>query len=63
MGFNIKNLLNAVTTGEAGAIEKDFAEIRLDYEKIIITKHNKYSMDEIEELAAGIEMEIGRAHV
>ena len=38
--------MNAATTGEAGAIEKDFAEIRLDYEKIIVTKHNKYSMDD-----------------
>ena len=56
MAFDIKKLMNAATTGEAGAIEKDFAEIRLDYEKIIVTKHNKYSMDEIEELAAGIEM-------
>ena len=56
MGFEIKKLMNAATTGEAGAFEKDFAEIRLDYEKIIVTKHNKYSMDEIEELAAGIEL-------
>ena len=56
MAFDIKKLMNAATTGEAGVIEKDFAEIRLDYEKIIVTKHNKYSMDEIEELAAGIEM-------
>lgn len=56
MAFDIKKLMNAATTGEAGAIEKDFAEIRLDYEKIIVTKHNKYSMDEIAELATGIEM-------
>lgn len=56
MAFDIKKIMNAATTGEAGAVEKDFAEIRLDYEKIIVTKHNKYSMDEIEELAAGIEM-------
>lgn len=56
MAFDIKKIMNAATTGEAEAIEKDFAEIRLDYEKIIVTKHNKYSMDEIEELAAGIEM-------
>jgi len=55
MAFDIKKIMNAATTGEAKAIEKDFAEIRLDYEKIIVTKHNKYSMDEIEELAAGIE--------
>lgn len=57
MPFDIKSLMNAATTGKAaGAIEKDFEEIRLDYEKIVVTGHNKYSMDEIEELAASIEM-------
>lgn len=55
-GFDIKSILNAATTGAADTIEKDFSPIRLDYEQITITKHNKYSMDEIEELAAGIEM-------
>ena len=48
--------MNAATMGEAGEVEKDFEEIRLDYEKIIVTGHNKYSMEEIGELAAGIEM-------
>ena len=62
MAFDIKNILNAATAGAAAeTIEKDFEEIRLDYEKIIVTKHNKYSMDEIEELAAGIEM-VGGLH-
>lgn len=57
MAFDIKSLMNAATTGAASeSIEKDFEEIRLDYEKIIVTGHNKYSMDEIGELAAGIEM-------
>lgn len=57
MGFDIKSIMNAATAGAAAeTAEKDFEEIRLDYEKIIVTKHNKYSMDEIEELAAGIEM-------
>lgn len=56
MGFDIKSLMNAATMGEAGEVEKDFEEIRLDYEKIIVTGHNKYSMEEIGELAAGIEM-------
>ncbi|MCM1217238.1 MAG: ParB N-terminal domain-containing protein [Lachnospiraceae bacterium] len=57
MAFDIKNILNAATAGAAAeTIEKDFEEIRLDYEKIIVTGQNKYSMDEIEELAAGIEM-------
>lgn len=57
MGFDIKSIMNAATAGAAAeTAEKDFEEIRLDYEKIIVTKHNKYSMDEIEELAASIEM-------
>lgn len=56
MGFDIKSLMNAATMGEVGEVEKDFEEIRLDYEKIIVTGHNKYSMEEIGELAAGIEM-------
>lgn len=56
MGFDIKDIMNAATTGAAETIERDFKEIRLDYEKIVVTKHNKYSMDDIAELAAGIEM-------
>ncbi|MBD5504106.1 MAG: ParB N-terminal domain-containing protein [Lachnospiraceae bacterium] len=57
MAFNIRDIMNAATTGAAvETIEKDFEEIRLDYEKIVVTEHNKYSMDEIGELAAGIEM-------
>ncbi len=57
MAFDIKSIMNAATAGEAvETIEKDFKEIRLDYEKIVVTGQNKYSMDEIEELAAGIEM-------
>lgn len=57
MGFDIKSIMNAATAGAATeTIEKDFKEIRLDYEKIVVTGQNKYSMDEIEELAAGIEM-------
>ncbi len=55
-GFDIKSILNVATTGLEDAIEKDFRPITLDYERITVTKHNKYSMDEIEELAAGIEM-------
>lgn len=57
MTFDIKSIMNAATAGSVAAqAEKDFKQIRLDYEEIIVTKHNKYSMDEIEELAAGIEM-------
>ena len=62
MAFDIKSIMNAATAGAAAeTIDKDFKEIRLDYEKIIVTGQNKYSMDEIEELAAGIEM-VGGLH-
>lgn len=62
MAFDIKSIMNAATAGAtAETIDKDFKEIRLDYEKIIVTGQNKYSMDEIEELAAGIEM-VGGLH-
>ena len=55
MAFDIKCIMNAATAGAASKeIEKYFEEIRLDYEKIVVTGQNKYSMDEIEELAAGI---------
>ncbi len=57
MGFSIKDLMNAATNESAvETLEKDFKEIRMDYEDIVVTDQNKYSMDEIEELAAGIEM-------
>lgn len=57
MAFDIKKIMNAATAGVAAeTIDKDFKEIRLDYEKVIVTGQNKYSMNEIEELAAGIEM-------
>ena len=42
MAFDIKNILNAATAGAAAeTIEKDFEEIRLDYEKIVVTGQNK----------------------
>ena len=57
MGFDIKTIMNAATAGAADkTVDKDFKPIRLDYESIKVTGHNKYSMDEIGELAAGIEM-------
>lgn len=56
MGFDIKSIMNAATKGLAAEIEKDFEEIQLDYEKIVVTGQNRYSIDGIEELAAGIEM-------
>lgn len=52
--FDIMDILNG-RTKEAVQVDK-FEEITLDYRKIKVTEHNKYSMNEIEELAAGIEM-------
>lgn len=54
MAFNIMDILNSKTAGSANV--EQFEEIKLNYKDIIVTKHNKYSMDEIEELAAGIQM-------
>lgn len=53
-GFNIMDILNNKTAAAAEA--EGFAPIRLNYKEIIVTKHNKYSMDEIEDLATGIHM-------
>jgi len=43
-GFNIMDILNNKTTAAAEA--EDFAPIRLNYKEIIVTKHNKYSIDD-----------------
>lgn len=56
MGFNIFETMNAVSRAEAGE-NKEYREINLDYRDIIVTKHNKYSMDELQEIATGIEMD------
>ena len=56
MGFNILDVVNAATRAEAGE-NKDYREITLDYREIVVTKHNKYSMDELQEIATGIEMD------
>lgn len=53
-GFNIMDILNGATA--AAATVDAFKEIKLNYQKIKVTKHNKYSMEEIEELATGIHM-------
>lgn len=53
MGFNILNTLNSATLAEASRSE-EYKDIVLDYRDIIVTDHNKYSIDEIQELATGI---------
>lgn len=56
-GFDITKILNKQTTAQTeNAVTEDFEEIKLDYEKIVITGKNKYNMNDIEDLAAGIEM-------
>lgn len=53
--FDITSILNRKTRQQSE--EKDgYKAIRLNYKDIVITKHNKYSMDEINELATGIHM-------
>ena len=56
MGFNILDVVNAATRAEVGE-NKDYREINLDYRDIVVTEHNKYSMDELQEIATGIEMD------
>lgn len=53
-GFNIMDILNGTTT--AAATVEAFKDVKLNYQSIIATKHNKYSMEEIGELATGIHM-------
>ena len=54
MNFNILDILNNATNIEARV--EGYTEIILDYDKIKVTKYNKYSMGELEEMAAGIEI-------
>lgn len=54
MNFNILDILNNATNIEARV--EGYTEITIDYDKIKVTKYNKYSMGELEEMAAGIEM-------
>jgi len=54
VNFNILDILNNATNIEARV--EGYTEIILDYDKIKVTKYNKYSMGELEEMAAGIEI-------
>ena len=53
MGFNILNTLNSATLAEANRAE-EYKDIIIDYQDTIVTDHNKYSIEEIQELATGI---------
>lgn len=54
MGFNIFETFGIAQTEEKRG--KEYKDIVLDYQDIVITNHNKYSMDELQEMAAGIEL-------
>lgn len=56
MGFNILELMNGATRAAVEGVET-YEEIKLDLEQIEITHHNKYSMDDLEELATAILMD------
>lgn len=53
-GFNITDILNSKTRGSTQT--EGYTAIKMNYKDIVVTKHNKYSMDEISELATGIHM-------
>ena len=44
MAFNIMDLMNATTKAAAGE-NNEYQEITLGIRDIVVTKHNKYSMD------------------
>ena len=52
MAFNIMDLMNATTKAAAGE-NNEYQEITLGIRDIVVTKHNKYSMDGLKDLAAG----------
>lgn len=56
MGFNILDLMNGATRAAVEGVD-EYEDIRLSLEEIVITKHNRYSMDELEELATSILMD------
>lgn len=58
MAFDILSMLNASSLAEA-APASEYKDICLDYKEIGITKHNKYSMDDLQELATGITISGG----
>ena len=55
MAFNITDILNSKTRGSMQS-EEGYTDIKLHYKDIVVTKHNKYSVEEINELATGIHM-------
>lgn len=56
MGFNFLELMNGATRAAVEGVES-YEEIKLDLAQIEVTRHNKYSMDDLEELATSILMD------
>lgn len=56
MAFSIMDLMNSATKAAAGE-SRDYQDITVNIFDIVVTKHNKYSMEGIQDLAAGIEMD------
>lgn len=54
MAFNIMDLMNATTKAAAGE-NNEYQEITLGIRDIVVTRHNKYSMDGLKDLAAALE--------
>ena len=56
MAFSIMDLMNSATKAAAGE-SREYQDIKINIFEIVVTKHNKYSMEGIQDLAAGIEMD------
>lgn len=55
MGFNIMDLMNGATRAAVEGVD-NYEAITLNLDEIKVTKHNRYSMDDLEELATSILM-------
>ena len=56
MGFNIMDLMNGATRAAVEGVD-NYEAITLNLDEIKGTKHNRYSMDDLEELATSILMD------
>lgn len=55
MSPNILDILNCASIAGAGDSE-EYQDIILEFSEIVVTKHNKYSMNELQEMATGLLM-------
>ena len=56
MAFNIMDLMNGATRAAVEGVD-NYEAITLNLDEIKVTKHNRYSMDDLEELATSILMD------